>query len=493
MDMQAIIPTAVKASASNTSAVSAKSSSGQGAVSTSKSDSGTFANLLQAEVTPTSTEEQAAVINSELLAAMSAMPQSLQLMLNGLESNAEGDQSLVASILESMNRNPELAQTLLNDADVQQWLQEAMALLNAWASSQTSGMESAMFNQHGLGMQSLTDGDQANVLEMQRVLMAISSLNEKQPDHPILQHLVTQLKQVMEPYSASLTSQVDANSSGTEMLAQTVAASTGKNVQQDRNTSMINGAVVKGQVNTEDTVSSDTAPNKITVQSALSKLELLAAKSSHPYVNQASSNQLQPLAQESLPSDLTANMELSAQQLTALKNPQMLQDGSKVLVPTMNAANFAEDMSQFVVKTMKVSLLGEGLSEAKITLQPQNLGHIDVKLSMHNGTLIAQIGTHTLGAKELLESQLPQLRVMLQNQGLQVERLEVTQNSSASSMMFQDHGQRQQSFNQNNSSNSRTSSDSLGIEEMELMQEIKEAKEMIRNVGNENSSFHARA
>jgi flagellar hook-length control protein FliK len=46
----------------------------------------------------------------------------------------------------------------------------------------------------------------------------------------------------------------------------------------------------------------------------------------------------------------------------------------------------------------------------------------------------------------MLEGQLSQLKLSLQGQGLQVERLEVTQNSSFQSSLFQDP--RQQQFSQ---------------------------------------------
>jgi flagellar hook-length control protein FliK len=65
---------------------------------------------------------------------------------------------------------------------------------------------------------------------------------------------------------------------------------------------------------------------------------------------------------------------------------------------------------------------------------------------MHNGQLVAHFAAQTLLGKEMLEGQLSQLKLSLQGQGLQVERLEVTQSSSLQSSLFQD--QRQQQFGQ---------------------------------------------
>jgi flagellar hook-length control protein FliK len=111
----------------------------------------------------------------------------------------------------------------------------------------------------------------------------------------------------------------------------------------------------------------------------------------------------------------------------------------------MTAQSFVQDMSQFVMKTIKVNELN-GFSEARLSLSPANLGHVDVKLTMHNGQLVAHFAAQTVLGKEMLEAQLSQLKQSLQGQGLQVERLEVTQNSSLQSSLFQD--QRQQQFTQ---------------------------------------------
>lgn len=55
---------------------------------------------------------------------------------------------------------------------------------------------------------------------------------------------------------------------------------------------------------------------------------------------------------------------------------------------------------------------------------------MDVKITMQNGHLVAQFMTEHAGAKDLLEQQMNQLRAALQSQGLQVEKLEVTQNNT---------------------------------------------------------------
>lgn len=103
--------------------------------------------------------------------------------------------------------------------------------------------------------------------------------------------------------------------------------------------------------------------------------------------------------------------------------------------PVMNAQNFSQEMGKFIVSKFDIQQLN-GVSEAKIILNPEHLGQVDVKISIQDGQLIAQFVTEKHGAKDMLEQQMAQLRSALQAQGLQVEKLEVTQSSSLLSDMY---------------------------------------------------------
>ncbi|MEK4851585.1 flagellar hook-length control protein FliK [Paenibacillus sp. FSL H7-0756] len=91
---------------------------------------------------------------------------------------------------------------------------------------------------------------------------------------------------------------------------------------------------------------------------------------------------------------------------------------------------FAEEMNTFISGKLEIVKKG-GVAEATITLFPENLGQVDVKITMQNGNLVAQFMTQHAGTKDMLEQQMSQLRMALQSQGLQVERLEVTQNNNS--------------------------------------------------------------
>ncbi|NGQ94011.1 flagellar hook-length control protein FliK [Brevibacillus sp. SYP-B805] len=92
----------------------------------------------------------------------------------------------------------------------------------------------------------------------------------------------------------------------------------------------------------------------------------------------------------------------------------------------VHADQFAKEMGELLVKQMKLGNF-RGISEAKITLHPQNLGHVDVKIIAHNGVITAHFTAETASGKEMLDNQMSQLRAALVQQGLQVDRLEVTQ------------------------------------------------------------------
>lgn len=107
--------------------------------------------------------------------------------------------------------------------------------------------------------------------------------------------------------------------------------------------------------------------------------------------------------------------------------------------PVMQASQFAKEMTQFVVNKLDI-VQQKGFSEATISLRPEHLGKLDVQITLQNGQLVARFMTEHSMAKDMLEQQMMQLRSSLQAQGIQVERLEVTQNSSLGSQMYQDGG-----------------------------------------------------
>lgn len=97
------------------------------------------------------------------------------------------------------------------------------------------------------------------------------------------------------------------------------------------------------------------------------------------------------------------------------------------------ADDFANTMESLIVQRFDVRTIN-GLAEAKLMLFPEHLGQVDVKISLQNGILTAVFQADNAMAKDMLENQMAQLRAALQAQGLNVDKLEVTQSSSAAQL-----------------------------------------------------------
>lgn len=146
-----------------------------------------------------------------------------------------------------------------------------------------------------------------------------------------------------------------------------------------------------------------------------------------------------PAEEESVPMPTANSPEQAASGLPADGEAMpvwMLRDAAHVPVrhaPTRTelphpvpVRQFAEQFETFLVKRLTMHRL-DGVAEARITLHPEHLGHVDIRLTVQNGQVTAQFVTQNGMARELLENQMAQLRTALQGHGLQVERMEVVQ------------------------------------------------------------------
>ncbi|MCQ4087191.1 flagellar hook-length control protein FliK [Saccharibacillus sp. JS10] len=151
----------------------------------------------------------------------------------------------------------------------------------------------------------------------------------------------------------------------------------------------------------------------------------------------------------------------------------------------------AQEVEKLVVDRLEI-LQKQGFTEAKISLTPDHLGKVDIRITMHAGQLMAHFVTEHAAAKDLLEQQMVQLRGSLQGQGLTVERLEVTQSSSLQSQMDQNGGQQSNGQQQGRRSRSREE----GTDDARLTAELsEELGEWLRekSAAQSGSSFIAEA
>ncbi|TFE03495.1 flagellar hook-length control protein FliK [Jeotgalibacillus sp. R-1-5s-1] len=89
----------------------------------------------------------------------------------------------------------------------------------------------------------------------------------------------------------------------------------------------------------------------------------------------------------------------------------------------------AQQLMQQFQNIMKRSQFGKinGTEKLMIRLQPEHLGTLKIELIQRNGIMTARIMASTAVAKEMIDSQLSQLKQSFVNQNLQVEKIEIQQ------------------------------------------------------------------
>ncbi|GGG80789.1 flagellar hook-length control protein FliK [Paenibacillus radicis (ex Gao et al. 2016)] len=205
-------------------------------------------------------------------------------------------------------------------------------------------------------------------------------------------------------------------------------------------------------------------------------LQRLTQQSIHPSVMLAAAEEA---ASESLNDSLPAGTEEQGAVLPGgavfgdvLRTVAQHPAARALLQPYVTADQFADTMADFVQK-LDISILNGGKTEAKIQLFPEQLGQVDVRITMQNGQLTAVFHTDTVSAKDVLDNQMAQLRAALQAQGLSVDKLEVTQGQNAAQLAGGQHGQgtAQQNFAGQNKSKGDRISDDAGFES-EVIEQI---------------------
>ncbi|MED3624030.1 flagellar hook-length control protein FliK [Neobacillus thermocopriae] len=113
-------------------------------------------------------------------------------------------------------------------------------------------------------------------------------------------------------------------------------------------------------------------------------------------------------------------------------------------LPKMSLAQFIPEMESWISQ-YKLQHGQFGRTEAQFLLTPDQLGRLEVTISTQEGKISAQIVTETAAAKEVLEGQLQQLKQVLQQQGIQIQKMEIIQSPISTdisqwSLSFSHHG-----------------------------------------------------
>lgn len=105
----------------------------------------------------------------------------------------------------------------------------------------------------------------------------------------------------------------------------------------------------------------------------------------------------------------------------------------------VRAEQMPQQVTDIFVRQLKVGSL-QGVTEAKLILYPQELGKVDVRITSHNGVITAHFIADSKHGKDMLDQQMNQLRNAFVQQGIQVDKLEVSQQSNNSTPFSFDQG-----------------------------------------------------
>ncbi|GAB4072515.1 hypothetical protein GCM10028778_03440 [Barrientosiimonas marina] len=111
------------------------------------------------------------------------------------------------------------------------------------------------------------------------------------------------------------------------------------------------------------------------------------------------------------------------------------------------------DQVQKVMKTSSFLKTSNGASQLNISLRPDNLGDMQVKLTQLNGEMTVKIVVSTAAAKDMLETNMHQLKNMFSPQQVMIEKQDSTAQEAQSNLQ-DEHGQPMDSDEQEESEHS---------------------------------------
>jgi flagellar hook-length control protein FliK len=436
----------------------------------------TFTNVLSQALngdTSTQPSDEAASLEALLQTLSPALLMALltQGQADRLGTGEVGETDLdpaIVKALQILDEQTDALAQLIDSGAFQQWLSKVSELL---ASMNTSKTTADVANDSDVSLQA--SNEQAlpkSAVQAQAIVNQFMTALSQNKDSLLFLQLVESFQEIVSPELVAQAT-INAQTNSTKGLNGSLINEVSNKSKESATHLQAAVQALLGDTSTVDASTTKEAGSNLAFKMQLlqgnkqiSQLDALTAKSG------MADRMMLAAMQSGIGSDKETNTDvlmptnsLAFQDLT-----RMLQTEQVKTAQPITAQSFVQDMSQMVLKNFKVDALN-GFSEARLTLSPENLGQVNVKLTMHNGQLVAHFAAQTLLGKEMLEGQLSQLKLSLQGQGLQVERLEVTQSSNLQSSLFQD--QRQQQFsqqfarqNKSNYSNINTLPESFSVE-----------------------------
>ncbi|GAB2721930.1 flagellar hook-length control protein FliK [Paenibacillus thermoaerophilus] len=412
--------------------LSAGSGSGAAASGTAAGGKASFASMLLPLQTLLAGGEDSSVSNASASNAQAFVP------LLGAAS-AMPDRELNEALGQWLQEGAELPEHLLNDPAWLELLAQIQLLLSAWTGGQPQTPAAAGGSgQEGHPPEGIV---QATPPHAGRILANLLTLWQAAPQHPQLQPLVDQLKGLAAAAIDSGTTAAEGQTPAFRQLLTVLGQRASANPTADRTASAAEpnpAGLPAGRI--------DLKPDQpITLRhepraSVMSKLEWLAIRS-----GARAGQEIQTPAADAGQNTVPNGAAVSGPSLSVLARPEAAAQPASNAPVFVPVKDFAAEMANWMSGRWRASPDGS-VQEARISLTPQHLGHVDVKITIHHGQLVAQFVADNPASREMLESQLSTLRAALNSQGILVEKLEVVQSGAASANLFQGRGE--QSFQQ---------------------------------------------
>lgn len=406
-----------------------------------------FADALGQLLGTNQTDDKA---KDSLLLSLEALISGLSPLLQALfqQTDTVDTSSLTNQLQDLLQQHPEIAGQLAAAAQgFPQWAAKVEQLYSGLIVQDQKDLSSSKSSTAESDQMTIApNADQAALQTMQHFM----KLLQTQSNNPFVQQLSEDLQVLIA--SMKPTDQGTAGNVQQQAAAATVNGQTGDaagfkldSAGKGKPSEQIKPELVEKLQQAFAAEQGTTKPKPLSAVEALAKLEVLAARLGHSGERVNPAPQTDSGKQTSFSNDddhANAPVFLASHNAPVTKTS----DPANAFPKPVSAEQFVQEMNQFVVKGIKVNPLN-GFSEAKLTLTPENLGQVDVKISVHNGQIVAQFTASTQSGREMIESQLAQLKSTLQSQGLFVDKLEVTQSANLQSGMFHDQRQ-QQAFQQ---------------------------------------------
>lgn len=135
---------------------------------------------------------------------------------------------------------------------------------------------------------------------------------------------------------------------------------------------------------------------------------------------------------------------------------------------TVRFSHLLEDIQNVMKQQLRMKTTEEG-TQIRLKLSPEHLGQLDIRITSTEGKIHAQLLASSQMAREALELSVGQLRVALQQQGIQVDRIEISQQDSLNHSL-QDHREGQ-AFAQHQQQSSSKKDAALGYQSEEQLAE----------------------